>query len=837
MKNIKTLSLLVLLTISLVSCNKNNKENENVPTLDDVNLPKAPEEASAGGGTAILPSEGSDATAPLEITTDYTYYDNSELHDISGQWSGYGIHAPSILKFGGTYYLYQSTPKTNVGIKAFKSTDLLHWDYVTEAGFTSGYISKDRPTYAATSPRVYFYNDLFYLLFNTPNGYKVYTSTSPEGEFTYLKDLNYASQFNASVFMAPNGKLYFVTGGLKSVSLYEMKSMSEIDESTKVDISCTAIDSYNGDSFETQSPFIYTIDGVSYLTYSSQDETFNSYRSYLVSAVSPDYSSSLALANSFFNQQQGPILINTNAMHGDIALGDLALIEGPDMVSHYAMYTSLESPGVRRLNIAPISYSGANISFAHRNSGEVKDVKSINLPTLSSDAKALSNEQTGNTYTAELTANNVNEYYFSYRTANNHYSVSLSNGVATLNKKENGLASEIATVNYVGDKHTVKVIADDHKLTVMLDNLLLVNNYQSSSDLGGKLGYLTSEQSQIIHTQFVNASELANQKLFFKQAESNIYANTYLDEYSHLTNSEPLKQVTETYSDFYGSYYLDMSSYQDYARFLVDILEDGRYGVEMTFNTQFSKYNSSIGVRLGTGDELLYELEKLDGQGYARVLTAEFNASKGPNELFIENMSRSQLKLIALRLVKVSANVPSYENDLSTYATKGIHYETDFSLNDHYQSHETYEGAKLFAYVGDNTITDFTLNIEIGFLYSQSISGYIGVAFRCDNFASSSKDGDDSLTGYYLEISQYQIRLKKYAYGYNVTLGIRDLANSIGDVLPYTITMVGNTITVYREDMRVFSITDQFAFSSGHLGFGSKDTNGVIKNLVVSKGE
>ena len=154
MKNVKALSLLVLLTISLVSCNKNNKNEEIVPTLDDVNLPKAPEEQSSGGGSAILPPEGSDATAPLTITADYTYFDNSDLHNISGQWSGYGIHAPSILKYAGAYYLYQSTPKTNVGIKAFKSVDLLHWDYVTEAGFTSGYISKDRPTYAATSPRV-----------------------------------------------------------------------------------------------------------------------------------------------------------------------------------------------------------------------------------------------------------------------------------------------------------------------------------------------------------------------------------------------------------------------------------------------------------------------------------------------------------------------------------------------------------------------------------------------------------------------------------------------------------------------------------------------------------
>ena len=151
--------------------------------------------------------------------------------------------------------------------------------------------------------------------------------------------------------------------------------------------------------------------------------------------------------------------------------------------------------------------------------------------------------------------------------------------------------------------------------------------------------------------------------------------------------------------------------------------------------------------------------------------------------------------------------------------------------------HEVYEGAKMFAYVGDNTITDFTMKIEVGFLFSQSISGFIGIGFRCDNFASSSKDGDDSLIGYYLEISQYQIKLMKYQYGYNLTLGIEDLVNTIGDATEYTIKMIGNQISVYKEDRLVFSICDQFAFSSGHLGFGSKDTNGVIRNLSVSKGE
>ena len=840
MKNYRALILLALAPICLAGCKKKNEENkESEQKLDGVNLPTAPIEEYKAGSSAILPSEGAETTAPMEITADYTYFDNNDLHNLAGQWSGYGIHSPHILKYAGVYYMYQSTPKSNVGIKAFKSTDLLNWDYVTEAGFTSGYVTKDRPTYASSSPRVYFYNDLFYLLFNSPNGYRVYSSTSPEGEFTYVKDLNYGSKYNASVFMAPNGKLFFVAGGESSVALYEMKTIDEIDESTRVEVECTAIDCYNGQSFEVQSPSITYIDGVAYLTYSSVDESFRSYRSYLVSAVEPDFSNSRAFADSFFNQRQGPILINTNDMHGDISLGDLSIIEGPDMVSYYAMYTSLESPGVRRVNFAPISYSGANISFSHRSVNQIKAVAPVYDIILSGESKKLSDNSLTFMYTVNLVAKKASEYYFAYSTANNNYTISFTSNKAILYRKENGLVTEISRTSCLGQTHDVRITAfeggtpDNRKLTVYIDNHLLANNITSTIPISGKVGCLLDNGGNVIYSCYSNLISSYNEGyLRFRPAESNLYAAS-----CYGGGTYRLKKVEEKYSDFYGSYYLDLASFKQCTSFLVDVEETARYAVEMTFNTAFSQHNSTIGLRVGNSDVLMYEVPRIPGQGYSRVLTAEFDVNKGANELFIENLSNNKLKLIALRLVKVSANAPSYTNTLEAYATKGIKYETDFKLNAQYNAHEVYEGAKMFAYVGDNTITDFTMKIEVAFLFSQSISGYIGIGFRCDDFASSSKDGDDSLIGYYLEISQYQIKLMKYQYGYNLTLGIEDLVNTIGDIAEYTIKMVGNQITVMKEDRTIFSLTDQFAFSSGHLGFGSKDTNGVIRNLRVSKGE
>ena len=129
------------------------------------------------------------------------------------------------------------------------------------------------------------------------------------------------------------------------------------------------------------------------------------------------------------------------------------------------------------------------------------------------------------------------------------------------------------------------------------------------------------------------------------------------------------------------------------------------------------------------------------------------------------------------------------------------------------------------------------MNIEVGFLGGISTEGYVGLGFRCDNFASSSLDDDESLVGYYLEISQYQTRLMKHNYGYGQTIGVVDLVNSIGDFYNYKLVMKGNTMRIYKEETLIFTFTDQFAFSSGHLAIGSNDTNGLIRKLRVSPAE
>ena len=308
-----------------------------------------------------------------------------------------------------------------------------------------------------------------------------------------------------------------------------------------------------------------------------------------------------------------------------------------------------------------------------------------------------------------------------------------------------------------------------------------------------------------------------------------------LEEESNISAENKFVVVEDKTSDFYGQRYVDLSTARDYVRYLVDVKEDARYGVELVLNTSFTKYESYLGVRLGVNSELMFKTSPLGDTGYCRFLSAEFDVNKGPQELLVENLSNANLRILSVRLVKTSKYHPKYSNNLANYVTSGIHYETDFRLNSSFNAHSTYEGARSFAYVGDNTITNFKLKIEIGFHGGFYTSGFIGLGFRCDNFASSSLDDDESLVGYYLEISQFQTKLMKHQYGYGTTLGVIDIAHSVDEFKTYTITVSGNHILCENEDFRLFDIVDQMGFTSGHLAFGSSNVNGLLRNLEISK--
>ncbi len=840
MKSMKTTALLLASSLFvLASCGSSESADSSfTPVPGEVSFPGRPEDSSYSPGPDVNPSEGDPAVPELEIEAAPAYFDNDSLHEMAGQWNGYGIHHPSVFRFDGSYYLYQSTPSASVGIRAFKSKDLIHWDFATKAGFPLGYVTKDKATYGAQAPQVIRVGDEFLLYFKSAEGYVVFSSDSPEGPFAPKGKLNFDSNYLGHPFLAPNGKLFMLLGGAKAVEIYEMPTPLSIDASSRTVVQATALPAYAGAIAIADSPFIADINGTAYLTYSSQKEHLVSYRSYLVSAINPDYSSSQSLADSFFQQGNGPLLLNADEMNGSRGLGDVQIVQGPDLSSYCAVYTSYMSSSVRRCNFAPIALSGANISIAHRDQRSFFGSQElISVPSGLGDL-LLSEKETGAAFTASFCFENAKSVYFGYKTKNNHYRIDFDdeNRKASFYLMENGLETELGEFEIVEGVHEVEICFDD-SLSITIDGRRFVSNMALRRQPQGKIGYGKDDDAYIGATSFVNSSSRLACQSLPKMAESTVYAGACLQAESRLDHELPLGVIDDDREDLYGSLYLNLSSAKDYARFALDVKEAGRYGVEITYNASFGNHRSTMGIRLGEGDELIYKTHPIGERGYVRTITVETDAIAGVNELLIENLSSDLLRIVSVRLVKVSSDSPLFNASLEDYADKGIFYVTDFRLNASYKAHETYEGARCFAYVGDGTITDFTYSAEIGFLGGVSTSGFVSMSFRCSDFASSSYDNDESLIGYSLEVSQYQTRLVKHNYGYGETLGVLDLPNTIGDFRVFKITMESNLLKVYRDETLLFSHEDPTAFSAGHLGFGSNDTNGLIRKLNVTPAE
>lgn len=831
MKKIRFLFSLLSLSI-LVGCNSNSYTPQEEPaTLDDVVFPEEEKEDDTRPIPATIPSEDSNAIEALEFEGHLNYFNNSDLHNLEAQWNGYGIHHPYIFKYNKSYYLYTSSPSTNVGIRAYKSADLVNWSLTSEAGFPLGYVSKARKTFGAFAPKVIYHNDTFYLYFNSNSGYYLFSSKSPEGPFSYDKKLNFASNYSGYIYKAPSGKLFFLAGGDRSIDIYEMNSVDEVDLNSRSPISSTTLSEYNGNYISRDFPNLVEIDNTLYLTYSESYDTYTSYRSSYVASINPDYSSSSSLAASFYSLGEGPLLVATNEMDGDIGLGDLSIVEGPDMVSYYAYYTSREDDSTRRFNLSPVNFAGSKLSLVHReNNTPINTLEVVDIKEDLYNEKTLSDSIEGS-FTSRINFSNLEEIYFAYQTNNNTHVLSFDDENVKLIRRENGLSNELTSMKIEGKEHEVK-ISNSKCFNVYIDDHLLYSGEQNKI-LNGKIGYKKSATTKVNSFYYVNSDVQSAKQNSFKLAESELLSSSYYKEKSSINSDNPIK-IIDNFNNLKGVEYLELSTYKDYARWLIDVKESGHYGVELVYNALFAKYENALGVRVGKNNpEYIYKTKLVSESGYIRTLTVEFDVDSGINDLLIENLSNATLRLVSARLVKLSKYSPSFSDSLSKYASKGVYYTTDFIINNSYSCHQSYEGARSFAYVGDNTISDFELTIDVAFSSSLIISGFVNIGFRCNHLASSRMDNDESSIGYFLEISQFQTRLVKHNYGYGITMGVMDLSNSINTFAKYKISMVGNDIVVYRDTLEVFRVTDPYAISSGHLGFGAYDTVGLIKNLDV----
>ena len=326
--------------------------------------------------------DGTGAPSPGKEGVEYSYstYNNADYSDymrkdgetsaLAGQWEDYGVGDPFVMRYNGMYYLYCSTKDGEVGVRAWKSADLVTWTQCRGTGLTLGYVSEDERTLSAFAPEVYYSDGTFYM-YTSPagKGHIVLTSASPEGPFVYAGALN-DNNLDGNLFIADDETMYFLFASDGAITVKNMDDMLRYgDKSGIINASMNL-----GGSGWAEGPDVFTVDGVTYMTYAGNSVTQNSYRINIVAAEELDTSSVRNFASSFVNEANGPFMIDTDGQAGEVGIGHSSTVLGPDLNSHYIAYHTLNStvgPN-RSLNIDRLLFAGTYVSTVPLRSGSVK---------------------------------------------------------------------------------------------------------------------------------------------------------------------------------------------------------------------------------------------------------------------------------------------------------------------------------------------------------------------------------------------------------------------------------------------------------------------------------
>lgn len=252
-------------------------------------------------------------------------------------WYDYGTGDPFVMRYNGEYYLYMSTRDTEVGVKCFRSRDLVNWSY-------QGLCCTEEITKGAYAPEVVYYNGSFYM-YTSPggNGHYVLKSDSPTGPF--LTDSgNFGLSIDGSVFIDDDGKWFFLHAGDNCILANEMTAPNEVSP-----VSRTTNTSMGG---WTEGAMAIRHDGRYYMTYTGNHVFSKGYRI--------DY----AVGDSFGGiapSPDNPALIHT--LGETYGIGHSSTVKGPDLDSYYIVYHTLvgrarEGMPKREMNVDRIVFNG-----------------------------------------------------------------------------------------------------------------------------------------------------------------------------------------------------------------------------------------------------------------------------------------------------------------------------------------------------------------------------------------------------------------------------------------------------------------------------------------------
>ena len=784
---------------------------------------------------------------------------SNPFSSLEGEWDDYGNGDPYVLRYNGQYYLYVSTKDHRVGIKAWRSNNLIDWSYV-------GLVADDADSTGAYAPEVTYWNGKFYL-YTSPagNGHYVYESDSPEGPFKRVTE-NLGMSIDGSVFIDDDGSWYLTHAGTTGIVGVPMSSPTEFGNGKVIE------GAFLG--HWTEGSMIIKRNGLYYMTLTGNHVFSRGYRiNYGVSDQSP--------LGPYIMPDHNPIAINTE---GDFyGLGHSSTVLGPDMDSYYLVYhnllgSSAEGPPVRAMNIDRLVFNGRKMDllgpsnfqqpqprmpqlYAHLN--ESVDAEQWIANEQGHEGSLISRLSSAAYFTAEYNfsiqadeGEGKLQLIFNYRDEQNYYAVvvhphdegltviSVQDGIV----KELGAAELLPGMNLAA-LHTVRIAQHERGLDLYWDGLQQLSipadrleqldatdkkEKNSATQLaGGAIGYRYENlKASFYYTAFSNSAAGSSDYDVLKPIPGTIEAVHYLQGekqgyYMHEASEEASIRIADGVhieETEQGEHAVLLQHKGDWLRYGVNVAADGDYLIAMTIDSVVSEH-AELDIIVDDQEKTSYKLSVDEAQAaasqdngaapWSRVTVGTISLPKGYHTITVRAV-KGKLLWSNMDFHSVSKDDFSIDGVLEQSTAEDMHGE--WQLNDSwYSGSHDQQDAKLYG--GQTNWSDYRIDTTVRL--GDNASGNAGVLFRVRNESDFPHQVTDALIGYYVAVTSTKIELYRLNYD-SVMLHAEKLKLPLNEEVKLSVEAIGERITVYIDDQKLFSYLDASPMLVGKVGLRSQ---------------
>lgn len=771
-------------------------------------------------------NEIKDPNIGKKVTERETYTNSFDEEAIENQWPSYGIGDPFVYRFNGKYYLYASVKNKQVGVRGWKSTDLIHWEPCQGEGLQYGYVSEDECTYTAYAPEVIYHNGTFYMCESSAGqGHYMLESKSPEGPFIKTQD-NFGESIDGSFFIDDDEQIYFLRAGNTGIRMIKMDDEMKITSESK-NISSAVIGGW------TEGPYLLKKDGNYYLTFTGTNVTSDAY--HIAYAYHSKDSETPMFSRNGFTFGDNIMLHTMNSNYK--GLGHSSTVLGPNMDSYYIAYHSLLNPAgpLRRFNINRLMFNGSEMSVPYYDYENnlapqmpefVSENNLINFNKV--DNFYLSNKSSEDIFTVEYNFIGENtKAIFSYLDSSNYYYINVNkDNKIIVNQIKDGNEKEIASYQlnkkYNYDViHSIRLAYSNNLLDVYFDNLNVTSIDVTLT--GGNIGYLsTINPNNIGYTAFSNSAHDSSQNDDYKTRT--ILANTFDKTYSTVDNSNLIKvKPSEDGNALDGSYYLNLNNKS--AVYKLNIFEAGYYSVEMRLPVEMA--NKTINLRIDNENSASFKIPKISGKEDEYITVV---GGVAINESIHYLTVNGNISFRDINLIKSSTKKETFSHSLNEFVNKGANYVNLWKIKD--SAHYALSGNRQCLFFGNSGIHNVRMSVSIT-LDGETQASTAGIVVRASNPSFSAVDDQNSIVGYYGAINNSKIALNSSNYNLSHVGDADAFEFKSGREYRITLEAIDNNIKMYVDNKLVLSCVDYLGPTHGYCGLYTNNAAAYYRDLVI----